>query len=79
MADSQSASNGEPRSAGGGTSRDLDLEERVRLMRAAAGFPAGAEGTVVDVWCAGRVLVELGPFDAPVVVEIDLDDLEPMA
>jgi hypothetical protein len=55
----------------------LDLEDRVRLVRPAAGFPAGAEGTVVDVWCAGRVLVELGPFDASVVVEIDVADLEP--
>ena len=55
----------------------LDLDDRVRLGRPAAGFPAGAEGAVVDVWCAGRVLVELGPFDAPVVVEIDVADLEP--
>jgi hypothetical protein len=55
----------------------LDLEERVRLLRPVGGFPAGSEGTVVDVWCAGRALIELGPLDAPVVVEIDVRDLDP--
>jgi hypothetical protein len=69
MAEPQNVNDGEPRS--------LDLDDRVRVMRPAAGYPAGSEGTVVDVWCAGRVLVELGPVDAPVVVEVDLDDLEP--
>jgi hypothetical protein len=58
--------------------RELDLDDRVRLLRTVAGFPAGAEGAVVDAWCAGRVLVELGPFEAPVVVEVDVDDLEPI-
>jgi hypothetical protein len=56
---------------------DLDLDDRVRLVRPAAGFPAGSTGTVIGVWCAGRCLVELGPFDAPVVVEIDVADLDP--
>ena len=58
--------------------RQLDLDDRVRLLRPAAGFPAGAEGTVIDAWCAGRCLVELGPFEAPVVVEIDVADLDPV-
>jgi hypothetical protein len=55
----------------------MDLYDRVRLVRAAGGFPAGAEGIVVDVWCAGRCLVELGRPGAPVVAEVDAADVEP--
>jgi hypothetical protein len=78
MAEPQSVSNGEPRGVDVATRRGLDLDDRVRLGRPAGGFPAGSEGTVIDVWCAGRCLVELGPFDAPVVVEVEAADVEPM-
>lgn len=78
MAEPQSVNDGEPRDVDVATRRDLDLDDRVRLWRPAGGFPAGSEGTVVDVWCAGRCLVELGSFDAPVVVEVEVADVEPM-
>jgi hypothetical protein len=77
MADLRRTSDEEPGGAGAGAGRELDLEDRVRLLRPVSGFPAGSTGTVVDVWCAGRCLVELGPFDAAVVVEVEVADVEP--
>jgi hypothetical protein len=76
MGELQDARGREQNRLGTGASRALDLDDRVRLTRPAGGFPAGSEGSVIHVWCAGRCLVELGPFDAPVVVEIDQTDVQ---
>ncbi len=77
MPDPQRTDGPAPRGLDDGARAHLGLDVRVRLTRPAGGFPAGSEGTVIGVWCAGRCLIELGPSDAPVVVEIDAADVEP--
>ena len=56
--------------------RELDLDDRARLLprrRVPRRRGGRGRGRVVRQ----RVLVELGPFDAPVVVEIDAAELQP--
>jgi hypothetical protein len=53
-----------------------DLYAAVRLTRAAGGFPAGTPGTVADVWCEGRCLVEVVGRSGPTYVEVEAIALE---
>jgi hypothetical protein len=54
----------------------VDLLDRVRLLRPAAGFAAGTDGTVADVWCEGRCVVELNGPAGPSYVEVEESALE---
>jgi hypothetical protein len=53
-----------------------DLFAAVRLTRAAGGFPAGTPGTVADVWCEGRCVVEVEGTAGPTFVEVEAEALE---
>jgi len=60
----------------------MDLLDRVRLLRPAGGFETGTVGTVADVWCEGRCVVEVDRPAGPAFVEIEeaaLERLEPPA
>ena len=54
----------------------MDLLDRVRLVRAAGGFEAGTVGTVADVWCEGRCIVEVDTRAGPAFVEVEQIALE---
>jgi len=49
----------------------MDLLDRVRLLRPAGGFEAGTVGTVADVWCQGRCIVEVDTQAGPAFVEVE--------
>ncbi|MDX6645389.1 MAG: hypothetical protein QOK40_1116 [Miltoncostaeaceae bacterium] len=54
----------------------MDLLERVRLLLPTGGFAAGTAGTVADVWCEGRCMVEIDGPAGPSYVEVDVSALE---
>ena len=59
-----------------GYDRRMDLLEKVRLLRPAGGFATGTVGTVADVWCEGRCVVEVDGPAGPSFVEIEEAALE---
>jgi hypothetical protein len=66
----------------GGYGQAVDLLDRVRLLRPAGGFARGTLGTVADVWCEGRCVVEIDSPAGPSYVEIEdgaLERLDPPA
>jgi hypothetical protein len=54
----------------------MDLLDRVRLLHPTGGFAAGTLGTVSDVWCEGRCVVEIDGPAGPSYVEVDDSALE---
>ena len=57
----------------------MDLLDRVRLLRPAGGFAAGTGGTVADIWCEGRCVVEFDGPTGPSYVEVEESALERLA